>query len=190
MKKSILFFSIIIFHLLVFSQKMNIFGNSPPFESRSAFLPCIPEYHCYYYEDEIKRKPMQDFQFQKLHFETKLDYYLFVSIDIDASRMVTINIKDNYFERTTTILKKMYKFQFVELLNFLARCDFDSFQEEAVEDASCSCSSFIEITFNGQVVRARRDAFYPIDDKDLRFALSKNIPNPISQNRVVIGPDY
>jgi hypothetical protein len=135
---------------------------------------------------------MQNFQFQKLHFETKVDYYLLISIDIDASGMTIVTIKDDYFERSTTIKSKLYRFEFVDLLNILARCDFDSFQEEAVEDDSCCCNSFIEITYNNQTIRARRDAFYPFDDKDLRFALSKKLHSPLShsQNRIVLRTDF
>jgi hypothetical protein len=179
MKRIILLLSLVIFNLFAYSQATR--------ETRPAFSPCRPVTGIDYSENI--RKPIQPFNFQTLHFETQYDFYLKVTIDIEANGVTIVNIQDDYFAQTTTIKSVMDKNDFANLMLILARCDFDSFREEPIVDDLKCCKSFFEISFNGQVYKASGCAFSPFDNRELEHALLTKMHTQSDNARIRMRDD-
>ena len=188
MKKIILLLSLIIFYLFAYTQapRIVIRDNISEYKTRPAFLPCRSNTVEINYLEK-NRAPIIPFNFQKLHFETQFDYYLKVTIDIDASGKTIVIIQDDYYNQNTTIRSTMNRDDFSHLMIILARCDFDSFQEESVEeDVLNGCISTFEILFNNIVKRAKKCAFFPFENRELEIFL-RNRMN-ICENGTLITP--
>jgi hypothetical protein len=189
MKRITLLLLLIIIHLFAYSQGTKIVGNYPQNETRPAFLPCLPKVAVIEYSENI-RNPIQPFIFQKLHFETQFDFYLKITIEIDASGKIIVNIRDDYFTQTTTISSTMPGKDFANLMLILARCDFDNFYDKSAVDDLSSCNSFFEVSFNDEVKRARSSAFYPFDNSELQKVLWKHMYTCFSHDRITPRIEY
>ncbi|MDR0206894.1 MAG: hypothetical protein LBI45_06525 [Bacteroidales bacterium] len=189
MKKNILLLSLLLFHLFVYSQGTKIVSNYRQDETRPAFLLCLPNVAVNDYSENI-RNSIHPFNFIKLHFETQFDFYLKVTIDIDASGKVIVNIQDDYFAQTTTISSTMYRNDFANLLLILARCDFDNFREESVVDNLNCCNSFFEVSFNDEVITARNSTFYPFNNRELQLTLWRKMNTCYFYDRITPRIEY
>jgi len=204
MKKIFIFLGLVFLHFFAFSQQnySPFFGpptlwnsyllwNSYPMGSDLLVFPYNKGYINPQYSpcqpvkgidnDEYLRAPIQPFEFQKLHFETRYGYYLKISLDIFASGYSVIVFEEDYYAEQTTIKSELPAKVFVNLKHILARCDFDNFREEKVnEDMKC-CNSFFEISFNEEIKRSRGCSFTPFNNRELESALWQIILHKIRQ---------
>jgi hypothetical protein len=189
MKKIILLLLLSIIHLLTYSQRTSVVNNVRKNITRPVFLQCLPEIIRVEYSENT-REPILPFNFKKLYFETRLDFYLIVTIEIDALGMTTVNIQDDYYAQTTTIKSKMTGSELHNLTHILAHCDYDSFRENAIADDLNCCNSFFEISFNDHVKRANESAFFPFNNRELELVLWKKMKISLHSNSITPSREY
>jgi len=133
------------------------------------YSPCQPVRGIDYSENI--RTPIQPFEFHKLHFETRYGYYLKITLDIFASGHSEVFLDEEFYEEQTTIKSALPSKDFIDLKHILARCDFDSFREEKVNENMKCCSSFFEISYNEKTKRSKGCSFTPFNNRELESAL-------------------
>jgi len=194
MKKIVNFFVLLLMHFLAFSQHKSPSFLEPPTLWNSYFLwnsypmgselflfpyakgyikpeysPCQPVRGIDYSENIST--PIQPFEFHKLHFETRYGFYLKITLDIYASGQSIIVFVEDYYAEQTTVKSALPPKDFIDLKHILARCDFDSFREEKVQEDIKCCNSFFEISFNEETIRSSGCSFSPFNNRELESAL-------------------
>ena len=101
------------------------------------------------------------------YFETTINFYYKITLDIDSAKVSKIVIQDDYLNETSVIRSPIGNIDYNKLLSILALQDISRFPEEYYwadheNDVKC-CNSIFELRYNGQIKKSRGCTYMPFN---------------------------
>jgi len=120
--------------------------------------------------------PPQTIDFVRLHFETSLDQFAKIILDIDASKRSRIQIIDDRYAERTDIISPIVSKDYERLISILENYDVSRFPKEYFVDEEKEChNSFFEIEYNNQIIRCRGCTYFPFRYSKLEIYITDHI---------------